>query len=914
MTARTDSPPLLATKFRLPRPRPTAVARPRLIEQLLRGLQMRLTLIAAPAGFGKSTLLAQALAAAQQRPSTAATQIAFVALDANDNDLARFWYYVCAALERAAEGLGASALAMLRAAPNNTDAVLAEVINALAEYPDETVLVLDDYHTLTHPDIHASIAALLDHAPPQFHLLIASRIDPLLPLARWRARGELLEIRANDLRFTADEAVAFLGETMGLSLDSQAVATLEARTEGWAAGLQLAALSLQGQRDVQGFIANFSGSHRHIVDYLIEEVLDRQPAPIRSFLLQTAILERMNAALCDALIERDGHDTPRATHILAELERQNLFLISLDDERQWYRYHHLFADLLRHHLKQEYPERIATLHRRAALWHEQQGNITDAIEHAMQSKDEPLVVRLLETHATQLAAHGQTQTLQRWLDHLPRATILKRTKLSLLQAQVLLLNRQISAIEPFVQAAEANLADDQSDDSAGVCGVLLTMRAHLAIEQGAFAEALTLARQAQAMLGEQLQWARSDNGLVLGYALMVLGHTDEALQVHAENARRSRMAGNVVSALFSATEVIKLRMLQGNLAAARRSAEEALAWATEEGWQHLPPASALHIWHGNVLIEQGEFQAANEALQQAIHLTQHGPAITAARAQTFLARVQHILGDRQGVVAALDTVERIVGNWGPGGERSFFAAWNARLRLLSGDQAAAQQWAKQRQPWRADEAASYFREIELLTLALVAVLSDETSQAHLATTLAMLEWLRNHAEAAGRTAIVIETLILEALAHRRDEEQAHRQLDAALSHALHTRAIGTFVEFGAPMQALLSQHSQRRSTKPAVKAYCQQVLAAFPSAPRSAEPAPALTLTPSAQHQHDALTAREREVLRLYAAGLSSPEIAQHFVVSINTIKTQLKSIYTKLDVHSRSEAVARAKELGLTR
>jgi LuxR family maltose regulon positive regulatory protein len=441
----------------------------------------------------------------------------------------------------------------------------------------------------------------------------------------------------------------------------------------------------------------------------------------------------------------------------------------------------------------------------------------------------------------------------------------------------------------------------------------------VAIERGAFADALALAREAQTLLPAEEHWARSSNGLVLGYALMVLGHTRAAAAVHAENVGRSRAAGNAVSALFSATEVVKLGMLQGRLSEARESAEDALAWVAHEGWDHLSPASALHIWLGNVLIEQGDFPAAGEQLAHAIRLTQHGPAITAARAQVFLARLRQIQGDRASANAALAAVEAICRSWERGGERAFFDACTARVRLLQGDMAAARRWASRRVPWDKSETPSYFREIELLTLARVAVLdgSDSIGDAPLAETLALLEWLRRHAVAGGRGAVVMETLALEALALARNgqEAQAHERLDAALAHAAPESFIGIFVDMGVPLADLLAQNLARRVAKDPLHPYLTRLERAFVLG--QAEQAPPTVTEHPAQPAAGAaslevLTERELEVLRLFAAGMTRPEIAEHFVVSINTVKTQLKSIYSKLDAHSRAEVIAKARALHL--
>ena len=927
MNTPTSATRLLASKLYLPAARAGAVMRPRLLARLLAGFRTRLALIAAPAGFGKSTLLAQALAEARHAPTP--QRFAWVALDPDDNDPARFWIYVFTALERASPGLGAPSLALLRATPTAVEPALAELLNDLAEQQADVVLTLDDYHAVTNRAIHDGISFLLEHAPPQFHFVIASRIDPPLPLARWRVRGELVELRATDLRFTPDEALQFLADTMGLRLDAQEAAALEARTEGWAAGLQLAALSLQGQQDVQGFIESFSGSHRHIVDYLVEEVLSRLPDHVRAFLLQTSVLDRLSGPLCDAVLgvadAQAGGDS-YSWLVLDTLERDNLFLIPLDNERRWYRYHHLFADLLRHRLRQERPAMVSQLHRRAAVWCEQQDMPTDAVSHAFAAADTDLVVRLLGKYGVQFATSGETQTFQRWLDALPRELILQSPRLCLAQAWVLMLTLQVAA-EPYLQAAEAALAGVDAPEAAGLRGEVLTLRAQIDLECGAYADALPQARQALNLLPPGAHLARSINTYVLGYALYVLGQTAEAAEVLAENVRRSHAAGNVLHALFSATEVIKLRVLQGRLRAAHAEVVEALAWAADEGWEQLPPVAALHIWHGNVLIEEGDLAAAEEQLAIAIRLTQHGLAMPAARAHAFLARLRQLQGDHAGAEAALATVEAICRHWEPGGKRTFFEAYTARVRLLGGDGAAARRWAAAQPAWDRTTPPSYFREIDLLTLARIAVLdaSVPPGDPRLAETHDLLAWLRDHASAAGRNAVVIETLALEGimLARRGEHAQAHHRLDAALALAAPEGILGIFLDLGAPLADLLAQNAPRTPHNHPHQEYRGRLLAAYAlsgdgaSARRRDEllalAAIPVTHTPSAGERsatlHEALTERELEVLRLFAAGMTSTEIAEHFVVSINTVKTQLKSIYSKLGAHSRAEVVAYARE-----
>ncbi|MDQ1493886.1 MAG: hypothetical protein QOG69_369, partial [Actinomycetota bacterium] len=437
--------PLLETKLHLPRPRRGTVARPRLTERLNRGTESALTLVSAPAGFGKTTLLAEWLAAsAVGRRSTA-----WLSLDQRDNDSATFWTYLVAALNTAADGVGTSALSLLQSPQVPIESVLAALLNELNEISDDVVLVLDDYHVIDARDVQDGMAFLLEHLPPQIHLVIASRADPALPLARLRARGELVEIRAADLRFTPDEAATYLNEVMGLALTADDVAALEKRTEGWIAALQLAALSMQGRDDVVAFIAGFAGDDRYIVDYLAEEVLQRQPEHVKQFLLQTSILDRMSGPLCEAVTGQSGGKAR-----LAALERGNLFLVPLDDRRQWYRYHHLFADVLRAHLLDEQPDDVPELHVRASKWYEQNGEASEAIRHALAAEDFERAADLVERAGPAMQRNRQEATLLGWYRALPEDVFVRRPVLSASYGGVLLSSGQLEDVESRLRAAE----------------------------------------------------------------------------------------------------------------------------------------------------------------------------------------------------------------------------------------------------------------------------------------------------------------------------------------------------------------------------------------------------------------------------------------------------------------------------
>ena len=437
---------LLATKFHVPRLRRGVVARPRLSERLSRGAESKLTLISAPAGFGKTTLLAAWLAAAPAGRQS----VAWLSLDGADNHPVSFWTYLITALQTVAPGIGASALSLLQEPqPPAIETVLASLLNELNALSTDIVLVLDDEHLVDARDIHGGMAFFLEHLPPRIHLVIATRADPALPLARLRGRGELVEIRAADLRFTPDEAAAYLNEVMGLDLAARDIAALEGRTEGWIAALQLAALSMQGRDDIAGFIAGFAGDDRYIVDYLVEEVLQRQPERVRSFLLQTSILSRLNGSLCDAVTAQDDGKA-----MLEALERGNLFLVPLDDRRRWYRYHQLFADVLRAHLLDEQPDRVPALHRRASEWYEHNGERSEAIRHALAGADFERAASLMERAVPAMRQSRQEATMLAWLETLPEEVIQARPVLSAHYAGTLLSNGRLEGVEARLRDAE----------------------------------------------------------------------------------------------------------------------------------------------------------------------------------------------------------------------------------------------------------------------------------------------------------------------------------------------------------------------------------------------------------------------------------------------------------------------------
>ncbi len=634
---------LLTSKLYIPplRSRSRVVPRPRLIERLNTGLDGRLTLVSAPAGFGKTTLLSEwihASGATQASP----LQVAWASLDEGDNDPARFWTYVLAALNTLQPGLGDDALALLRAPqPSPIEAVLTTLINGVASLPQghhrgrPYVLVLDDYHVVESPAIHEALAFLLDHLPPQLHLLLSGRADPPLPLSRLRARGELAELRADDLRFTPAEAVTFLNQVMGLDLSAADIAVLETRTEGWIAGLQLAALSMRGREPERtaSFIQAFSGSHRYILDYLVEEVLRRQPEAIQSFLLQTSILDRLSGSLCDAILGDQrpalpssfvqGPSSSSAQAILEYLEAANLFLVALDDERRWYRYHRLFGDLLRANLLQTHPGRVPELHRRAAAWYERHGSLAEAVGHRLAAGDVEAAADLIEQSAGEMLwVRGEVATLLRWLAMLPEPLVCSRPRLCLAYAWALFLSIQFEAVEARMQDAERALHEarlpDESPERQDMVGQLAVMRAMLANFQGDIPRTLSLSRQALALVPESNLLLRAALAGNLGGAYAGIGNLVAAAEAFAEAARLYRATGSAFGTLLASSYAGNMQLALGQLGQAAAIYRHTLRLAAEFGGRTSLGTRIAHVGLGRLSYEWNDLEDAKHHLVSAI--------------------------------------------------------------------------------------------------------------------------------------------------------------------------------------------------------------------------------------------------------------------------------------------------------
>jgi LuxR family maltose regulon positive regulatory protein len=906
---------VITTKLYIPAPRPNAVIRAELIARLNKGLHHRLTLISAPAGFGKTSLVS-AWSAGSGRP------VAWLSLDDADTDLGRFLTHLVAALQTIAPTLGNDVIALLQSSqPPAVDALLPLLLNQIATLPRPALLVLDDVHVLDADIIHQTLAFLTEHLPPQLHLIIITREDPPLPLARLRARGQLAELRTADLRLTHAEASAFLTEVMGLNLSSDDIRALEERTEGWIAGLQLAALSLRGHQDVPTFIRTFAGDHRYVLDYLIEEVLQRQAAAVRDFLLQTAILDRLHGPLCDAVT---GQEQSGAR--LESLHRGNFFVVPLDERRQWYRYHHLFADVLAAQLVAERPAQVTTLHRRASVWYEHNGALSEAIHHALAALDITRAADLIELAAPAMRRDRQEHTLLAWLRALPEELIASRPVLSIQHAGVLLSVGELAGVEGRLAAAERWLGTPAPESAVRDAVEFRQLSASIALYRAAHALALGDVAAATEYGGQVLDRSGEDDPVLrgaasglLGLAHWTSGNLEGAYQSFADGLERLREAGNIADAIGGAIALVDIRVTQGRLREARRLCERGLQLAAEHGAPHLRGTADMHVGLSELALERGDLRGALEHLSRSQQQGEHtGFPQHPYRWRVVLARVRIAHGDLDGALELLEEAERrYVGDFFPPVRP--VAAWKARLWAAQGRLGDALLWAQERGLSAHDEL-SYIREFEHLTLArvLLARSGRDPADRSLPEAIGLLERLLQAADAGGRTGNLIEILVLHAraLQLQGDIPAALASLSHALTLAEPEGHVRVFVDEGPAIAALLeAQSAKRKVQNEPLSAYCDVLLTSFRRSAKGQTGVGETVLRFALERSNalaEPLSEREREVLRLLRTDLGGPEIARELVVSLNTLRTHTRNIYAKLGVSGRRAAVRRADELGL--
>ncbi|MCC6192501.1 MAG: LuxR family transcriptional regulator [Anaerolineales bacterium] len=883
MTAR-----LLATKLYIPPPRARVVVRPRLTERLNEGLKRRpsLTVISAPAGFGKTTLVSEWITGGE-RP------VAWLSLDDADNDLALFLAYFIAALQTVAPSLGQETLALLHAPgpPPATAVLLTPLLNEIATFQDQLVVVLDDYHAIETKAVDDVLTFVIEHLPPPLHLVVTTREDPRLPLARLRARGQLTELRAADLRFTPAEAGDFLNAAMGLSLPAEHIAALEQRTEGWIAGLQLAALSMQGHQDISGFIHAFTGSHHFVLDYLVEEVLQQQPEPTQSFLLHTSILERMCGPLCEAvLLTPPG--SGQAT--LEAIERANLFIVPLDSERRWFRYHHLFADLLRRRLGQRHgadpvqeagaaDQAVDALHRRASQWYEDQGLELEAFHHATTGQDIERAERLIEGKGIPLHYRVAAAPVLAWLKSLPTRVLNARPALWVTYATTLMFSGQNTAVEEKLQAAEAVLGhrgiapDEQNRD---LIGRIAALRATAAVIQQDAQAILTQSRRALEYLNPDNLTIRTTTTWTLGYAYQLQGDRAAASRAYREVIAISQSAGYSIYTLAATLSLGQVQEADNQLHAAAASYRRALELAGD------PPqrmAGEVQLGLARVCYEWNDLAAAAQHAEQCAELARSMVVETFAKYGVILARLKLAQGDVPAAVAALAEAE------------AFLRRHNFMFRMP--DVAAVQVLALLRQGQLA--AATQLAETHQLPLGRARVL---LAQGDPVAALAVLAPLCQQVEAKDQPDGRLKVLVLQALALQAQGETAPAlvAMGEALALAEPGGFIRTFVDEGPAMASLLREVEKRGIAQ----GYAARILAGFEPVENGA---------PITQRLSEPLSDREREVLSLLGSELDGPAIARELNVSMNTLRTHTKNIYTKLGVNNRRAAVRQAEELELS-
>jgi len=917
---------LVETKLLIPQRHRVLVPRRRLTGIVERASTSALTVVSAPAGFGKTTLLAQLASGPDQERGGRA--VAWVSLDERDGEPRRFWSYVLHAVERASPGAAASALDLLDSATGSLEGVIVALVNELSVHPGEVTLVLDDYHLVDDPAISDDLAFLLDHRPPQLHVVIGTRADPALPLARLRARGELVEVRAKDLRFTADEAAAYLNGVHGLDLSASDVSSLESRTEGWIAALQLAAASLHGRDDKTAFISGFAGDDRFVVDYLADEVLDRQPAPLRRFLLATSVLERLSGPLCDAVTDQEGGGST-----LVALERRNLLIVPLDDRRQWYRYHHLFADVLRSRLLTETSIDVSALHRRASAWFEQVGEMDAAVRHSVAAEDLVRAADLVELAAPALRRQRREGVIRGWNAGSPDDIVQGRPVLAGIFIAALMADNEFGGVAKRLdhlevvleRPAEAVVVRDRAE-AERLPALIATQRAGLALVAGDLDLTISCAETALTVAGTDDLLTLAAARALKGLASWAVGDLRSAYQAYTAAANNLAAAGHVADVLGCTVTLVDLALTLGRLGDAQRLATEALDLARSATSSEVVRGTAdMWVALGRVAWQYGDAATSARHLDRAADLGEGaGLPQQPYRWRVAMADVRAAVGDWRGADALLEEADRLYnGDFSPNVRP--VAATRARLWVRAGDVAAARQWTRQR-GLSPHVDVTYVHEYELLTLARILLAEHALSgdPAMVTDAMQLLDRLREAAQSGGRVGTTVEVAVLTALARDAagDRDQALESLRLALAVAEPEAWVRVIAENAEGLRSLLDEVERLDGASH----FLADVRAAagappFPTgapprdggsgSPRSREEGLAVTQDPRPAYV-EPLSERELEVMRLLGSDLDGPDIARQLSVSLSTVRTHTQHIYAKLGVNNRRAAVRRAHQLGL--
>jgi LuxR family transcriptional regulator, maltose regulon positive regulatory protein len=901
---------ILSTKFYVPPPRESVVARPHLVEKLLSGLsrQGSLTLVSGPAGFGKTTLLSEFVSQLQQ-------SAAWVSLDEGDNDPVQFWTYLITACRPILEDVGESALELFstqQSLPDDTVPTL--LINDLTANDRPILLVLDDYHTIQTPSIHAGLQFLLDHLPHNLHIIISTRTDPPWPLARLRASNQLIEIRAQDLRFSIEEAAEFLNRTMGLNLSHEDIAALEERTEGWAAGLQLAALSIQGRSDTTAFVKAFTGSNLYIAEYLVEEVLQRQSEDVRNFLLQTSVLKRMNAGLCEAVTDcQDGQA------ILQSLQHANTFLISLDNEGQWFRYHHLFADLLQARVQKAFPkDKIAALHGRASVWYEHTGFPSEAVNHALVAKDYERAAELVKNTAHTLIFSGQVRNLKDWLEALPETILNAHPQLTFYKFWIDILQSNADLSEAAIREKEERLkALPSSPENDRLRGELMAVVCRAVALSGHTSEGIRLAQGALAYLPPDSLAARARALSALATAYDLEGRAEEAEQFYQESFSQAISAGDYRLAAHTTMAKGLIQGHYGKLREASRTFQSIIDLGSRvesstadkiRASKVFFPAGQGYIGLGCIHLEWNNLDAAERYLERGMDLCRQGGLDGIFIGKVRMSRLRQAKGDLIGALEEIQIPQQIkrVDNFN-------LVTRQIQIALAKEDVNHAKRLAAplaemlERDPDSIQMPLLFFENLEAV-IARVYLARGEFEKA-----LQLLNRLQASAETGKRTGCLIEVYLLKALVYQKQEmgrlaPEAIESIEHALELGEPEGYVLLFLEEGMVVAPLLNAIIERRAAHDRLKKYARNLLDAFSGIAKPTTPQPGKIVA----GMIELLTPREMEVLERLAAGDSNQAIAKKLVITVRTVKKHTSNIYGKLNSSSRTQAVARARELGL--
>ena len=900
--------PLLATKLHIPRVRPDYVPRPRLLDQLDQGLIGRLVLVSGPAGYGKTTLITQWLAS---RPYP----VAWVSLDAGDNDPVRFLRYMVGALQTIIPRVGQMLQSLLQTPQlPPIESILTVLINALCGYHQQAddpadhtcILVLDDYHLIDVQPVHQVVAFLVDNMPPQMCLVVATRADPPLPLSRWRSRDQMAEIRTDDLRFNTGEVAMFLDQVMRLDLSTEDVLLLETRTEGWPAGLQMAALSLRGRADVSAFIGAFSASHRYVLDYLVEEVLNHQPEAVQTFLLQTSILERLSGSLCDAVTGQAGSQI-----MLEWLERANLFLMPLDDERHWYRYHHLFAELLRARLRQSASGSLSSLHSRAIEWYEENQMPEEAIQHALRMQDYERVACLVERMIRSRRYMDKLSSLLGWIDQMPVDLVRSRPVLCLGRTLALVDNARVDEADELLAIAEgAFQRADLTPEDRDILGSVYAARSAVAEVREEASQIIESAQRARELLSPDHPLTILV-ALKLGGASFLMGDVRNADRVWADAVRMAKVLGDYHLLLRSLNSLALSKRQQGKLAEAAALYRQALEIAAQQNMPVYWVTRTLKIEHGELLYEWNDMEAAKDQIQAALAgALPVGDPQSLSLGYAYLARVLLALGDREGAFAACRQAEQV------SQKHALYPDINVTIRLCRARLCRERgNCVEALHILEACEAEHFYRHRLLkewiaIARARLLILSGRSNDA-----IDLLMQLRSAAQVASRGRNLVEITALQALALEAQGrlDQALGTLGECLGSAEPEGYVRVFLDEGAPMVRLLRSGLKRGAWRERrLVAYVDRLLVAFDQGWRAVPESEPPVLVSSLSPLIEPLSGRELEILQLMASGLSNQEIAEQLYLALGTVKAHLHNVYGKLGVQGRTQAVARARELKL--